>query len=191
MFAREWNIPDEPTDPLENPGDQGGAQSAGPAEDAEVRRLRQQLEELNTKYIRTVADYQNSARRSVKDADDARYQGMKSVILNVLTVLDHFDLALSQDVQRVSAEQMIGGVRVIRDELMKVLHNHGVELIAPQPNDGYDPNLHQVVTHLREKSISPGHIVRTLQPGYKLDGRVIRPAMVAVQPGAGEEAGAE
>src|SRR5215471_15272229 len=109
MFAREWNIPDEPTDPLDNPGADGGAQSAAPAEDAEVRRLRQQLQELNTKYIRTVADYQNVARRSVKDADDAKYQGMKSVVQNVLTVLDHFDLALSQDVMKVSAEQIVGG----------------------------------------------------------------------------------
>jgi len=150
--------------------------------EAEITKLRQELEELNAKYLRTVADYQNSVRRSVKDSEEARHQGTKSVVLNVLTVLDHFDLALSQDVAKTSAEQIVGGVKVIRDELMKVLQSHGVAVLSPRPNDAFDPNRHQAVTQQNAPGIDPGHVVATLQAGYMLGDRVIRPAMVSVQP---------
>ena len=157
----------------------------GPAAATELQQLKQQMEELNSKYLRTVADYQNVARRSVKEAGEAEYQGMKSVIQSVVPVLDHFDLALSQDVKKASAEQIVDGVKVIRDELMKVLQSHGVEVIAPAANAEFDPNLHQAVTHQNAPNVGPGRIVATLQTGYKLDDRLIRPAMVAVRPAAG------
>jgi molecular chaperone GrpE len=189
MFGREKKQPEQPEAAKgECCGGQcecsGEGAAAGPVDDAaaQIAKLQQQVEELNTKYLRTVADYQNFARRGAKDADEAKYQGMKSVVLNVLTVLDHFDLALSQDVKKVSAEQIVGGVRVIRDELMKVLQNHGVELIAPAANTEFDPNWHQAVTQQVDDEVEPGHIVATLQTGYKLGDRVIRPAMVSVKP---------
>lgn len=165
--------------------DAGGAANAAEATVNELAKLKQQIEELNSKYLRTVADYQNVARRSVKDAGEAEYQGMKSVIQSVVPVLDHFDLALSQDVKKASAQQIVGGVRVIRDELVKVLQSHGVEIIAPEPNAEFDPNLHQAVTHQEAPKVEPGRIVATLQAGYKLDDRLIRPAMVSVRPAAG------
>lgn len=159
--------------------------AAGDDAAAQVERLTQQLDEMNTKYLRTVADYQNSARRSAKDAGEAHAQGKKSVVLNVLPVLDHFDLALSQDATKVSAEQIVSGVKVIRDELMKVLQGQGVEVIAPAPNDEFDPHWHQAVTQQQAEGIEPGRIVATLQAGYRLDDRVVRPAMVSVKPAEG------
>jgi molecular chaperone GrpE len=187
MFGREKKQPEQPQAAKgECCGEQCecSGEGAAPVDDAaaQIARLQQQVEELNTKYLRTVADYQNVARRGAKDADEAKYQGMKSVVLNVLTVLDHFDLALSQDVKKVSADQIVGGVRVIRDELMKVLQNHGVELIAPAANTEFDPNWHQAVTQQDAPDVEPGHIVATLQAGYRLGDRVVRPAMVSVKP---------
>ncbi len=195
MFGRDKNKNDTPDPtPKDGAGECCGGQcdcsgaDAGGAADAtanELAKLKQQVEELNSKYLRTVADYQNVARRSVKEAGEAEYQGMKSVIQSVVPVLDHFDLALNQDVKKASAEQIVGGVRVIRDELMKVLQSHGVQVIAPAANAEFDPNLHQAVTHQEAANVDPGRVVATLQVGYKLDDRLIRPAMVSVRPGAG------
>jgi molecular chaperone GrpE len=201
MFGKDktrQNQPDQPDQPEggrsrggECCGGQCGGEPSGseydPVEaatqaEAEILRLRQQVEELNTKYLRTVADYQNSARRSVKDSEEARHQGAKSVVLNVLPVLDHFDLALSQDVDKASAEQIVGGVKVIRDELMKVLQNHGVSIVAPKTNEVFDPNRHHAVTQQDAEGVEPGRVVATLQAGYTLGDRVVRPAMVSVKP---------
>lgn len=195
MFGRDAKKNQPPGEPGETNRNEGeccgggscsneGAEVGDPiaAADAEIQRLRQQVEELNTKYLRTVADYQNVARRSVKDADEAQRQGTKSVILAVLPVLDHFDLALGQDVARASAEQIVSGVKVIRDELMRVLQAQGITVVSPAPDDEFDPNRHQAVMQQDAPDVRPGHIVATLKPGYALGDRVVRPAMVSLKP---------
>jgi molecular chaperone GrpE len=100
----------------------------------------------------------------------------------VIPVLDHFDLALGQDPAKVTADQIVSGVKVIRDELLKVLQRHGVNLIEPKPNDEFDPTRHQAVLQQQDEAIEPGHIVQTLQMGYALNDRAIRPASVSVRP---------
>lgn len=165
--------PEETDDVLPEAGDEAGS---------DLERLRGQLDDLNARYLRTLADYQNSQRRHAANEREARQQGVTSVVLNVLTVVDHFDLALSQDPARSTADQIMRGVKVIRDELMKVLQNHGVAPITAWPNEAFDPGLHEAVMHDAAEGIDPGHVVSMLQAGYKLGDRVIRPAKVSVAP---------
>lgn len=191
MFGRENDKKGKPDAKGDCSGGECDCSGAGPGAEGvadvaatEAQALKQQLEDLNNRYLRTVADYQNAARRSLKDSEESRFQGMKSVVASVMPVLDHFDLALGQDAKKVSVEQLVNGVKVIRDELMRVLQGHGVEVIVPAPNAVFDPNLHQAVKHEEAPDIAAGRVVATLQSGYKLDGRVVRPAMVSVRPAA-------
>lgn len=148
--------------------------------DGELARLRAELADLNAKYLRAVADYQNAQRRGVREQDEARRQGITAVVLSVLPVLDHFELALGLDPSKASVEQVLHGVKVIRDELMRVLEHYGVRDIAPGPDDEFDPHQHEAVTEVDSDLVRPGHIVATLQAGYALGNRVIRPARVSV-----------
>jgi molecular chaperone GrpE len=159
-------------------------QAAGQIEDLmkRVDDLQRERDAFQEKYIRTLADYQNSQRRASLNEREAKAQGIRGVVLNILTVLDHFDLALGVDTSKANAEQVVNGVRVIRDELMRTLTSHGVSLVNPAPNDEFDPQKHQAVVQENAEGVEPGRIVRTLQPGYSLDDRLIRPAMVAVKP---------
>jgi molecular chaperone GrpE len=166
-----------------------GDQGAESPMDSELESLRDriaQLEEqnaqLNQDKLRTIADYQNFAKRAQANEKEAKTQGTTAIVLNVIPVLDHFDLALGQDLSKVSAEQIASGVKVIRDELLRVLQRHGVTLIEPVPGEEFDPHRHQAVTQMQDDAIPPGHIVRSLQTGYALNERVIRPASVAVRP---------
>ncbi len=184
MFARDKR-PHEAEDHRDPPAPPGEtpAREADPDETAAMlAQLESERNELNDRYLRAVADYQNVARRAHRDAEEARHQARKAVVLDVLTVLDHFDLALGQDPATATAEQIVGGVRVIRDELMKVLQMHGVELVSAEPNAEFDPNRHQAVVQQAAEGVQPGHIVATLKPGYVLGERVVRPAMVSVAP---------
>lgn len=151
-----------------------------------VEKLEAELAEANAKYLRLVADYQNSQRRSLQSEAHAKLQGMAAVTQSVLTVLDHFDLALKIDVRKATAEQVVGGVRVIRDELMKVLQGHGVGVISPGPGDAFEPGRHEAVMQQAAPGVEPGLIAMLLAPGYTLSvagtERVVRPAKVAVTP---------
>jgi molecular chaperone GrpE len=190
MKPESENIEQEPQEPGERePGAEGGADSGAAEVDQQIQELREriaQLEDekaqLNQDKLRTIADYQNFARRAAASEREAKLQGITAIVLNVIPVLDHFDLALGQDPAKVTADQIVSGVKVIRDELLKVLQRHGVNLIEPKPNDEFDPTKHQAVLQQQDEAIEPGHIVQTLQMGYALNDRAIRPASVSVRP---------
>lgn len=151
-----------------------------------IARLQSEAAESQQKYLRTLADYQNYQRRAIQNENEARVQARAGVVQSMLSVLDHFDLALAQDVSKVSTEQFISGVRLIRDELMKILQSHGIGVISPQPGDEFDPHRHEAIMHQAREGVGSGHVVATFQPGFTISTsgaeRVIRPAKVAVAP---------
>jgi molecular chaperone GrpE len=187
----------------DNPaGSEGSAKPRDPAQDQtpgeetwpvaddlvnELERLRAERDELNSKFLRTLADYQNFQRRSIQNEQAAKIEGVSRVVERVFTVLDHFDLALNQDTSKATADQIVHGVRLIRDEFTRVLASLGVGLIAPSPNDEFVPGRHEAVMQQPADGIQPGRVVACFQPGYTLaipggTERVLRPAKVAVSP---------
>lgn len=152
----------------------------------ELERLRAQSAECNQRYLRTLADFQNYQRRALQNEQTAKVEGMTKAIERIFTVLDHFDLALNQDVSKVTAAQILGGVKLIRDEFSRVLGTLGVTPLAPAPNDEFVPGRHEAVMQQPAEGIDPGCIVATFQPGYALatgaGERVLRAAKVSVAP---------
>jgi molecular chaperone GrpE len=174
--VREWNL-DEPV------GD-GGSTDAAISE--KMQALERELEDAKSRALRLMADFQNYQRRALQNEQTARSHGIGAIAMGVAGVIDHFDLALGQDVSKASAEQILAGVRVIRDELMKSLQQYGVSLIAPAKNDEFVPGRHEAIMQQAAEGAEPGNIVMCLQPGYTLKDscgeRVLRPAKVSVAP---------
>lgn len=152
-----------------------------------VAQIESELAEANAKYLRLAADYQNSQRRSLQNESHAKAEGAARVIGGILTVVDHFDLALNVDQAKATVKQVVGGVQVIRDELMKTLMGHGVGTISPRPGDEFQPGRHEAVLQQAGEGVGPGLVASCFQPGYTLTvsgvERVLRPAKVAVTPG--------
>ncbi len=153
-----------------------------PEPDSELDALRAERDDLDSKYRRTLADFQNYQRRSLQNEREARERGMEAVVESVILSLDHFEKALSHDVSKMTAEQLVKGVQLIHDELVKALARHGAGIIEPAVNDEFDPMRHQAVAQRAVEGVEPGHVVQSLQRGYTLGDRVIRPAMVIVAP---------
>lgn len=137
-------------------------------------------DELFSRFQRLAADFSNFQRRASVNERDARTHATIGVIQSVLPVVDQFDLALGQDPQKVSAEQIVGGVRMIRDELQRVLSSFGVATIEPKPGDEFDPHAHEAMLQQPHADIAPGRIVSVFSVGYRMGDRTIRPAKVAV-----------
>lgn len=153
---------------------------------AELDRLRAERDDLNAKFLRTLADYQNFQRRSTQNEAAARQHGSARVVERLVGALDHFDLALAQDHAAASAEQILTGVRLIREEFTKALQSVGVVILLPAPNDEFTPGKHEAVMQQPADAVEPGRVVRCFQPGYIISGpageHVIRPAKVVVSP---------
>ena len=112
--------------------------------------------------------------------------GVSSVVSSIATVLDHFDLALSQTSTKTDPQQIIDGVKLIREELVRSLNKHGVHVEAPGMNSLFIPGKHEAIMQQAADGVDPGHVVTTFQAGFILrEGeveRVIRPAKVSVAP---------
>ncbi len=144
--------------------------------------LQTSLQDAQDRYLRTLADFNNYQRRALQNEQVAKREGMKSVASTIVNVIDHFDLALNQDTSKVSAEQIVAGVRIIRDELMRSLAQHGVAVIFPAKNDLFEPGKHAAVMHQIAEGVEPNHVVMCMSAGYMFQDQVLRPAKVSVAP---------
>lgn len=154
---------------------------------ARVSELEQAVESERSKGLRLMADFQNYQQRAYRNEIAAKQQGIASVVQSLVPVLDHFDMALKQTATTAGAEQVIEGVKVIREEVLKVLQQHGVKLIHPAVNDEFMPGRHEALMLRAADGVAPNCIVEVFQPGYALampnaEDRVIRAAKVVVAP---------
>lgn len=147
-----------------------------------VAAAESQRDEAEARYRRALADFTNYQRRSLANEDDARDRGVAGVIESVIPALDHFEQALGHDPAKMTSEALCKGMRLIQDELVRALGQHGAGVIQPGLNDEFDPQRHLAVARRAADGVAPGHIVEVYQTGYTLGERVLRPAKVVVAP---------
>jgi len=178
----------EASDAAQTPAEAAAAAPADPVATTvdPVAALQAELDEVRNKYLRSLAEYDNFQRRASRNELVAKSEGVARVASSVVGVMDHFDMALVQDPSKATAEQIIAGVRVIREELLKILSQNGVTLITPAKNDEFMPGRHEAVTQLPAEGAESGRVSQLFQAGYLLTSlsgeRVLRPAKVAVAP---------
>src|SRR5262249_52355364 len=110
------------------------------AETAEVAQ--KEIADLKSKLIRWQAELQNVQRRSAMEVLEARRNADADFAKAMLQVLDHFDMALSVDPEKIDAKSLLNGVKITYDELKKVLANRGIEAYDPTGKP-FDPHFHE------------------------------------------------
>jgi molecular chaperone GrpE len=164
----------------EGAGDAG--ECCGDTVDAKLAELEGKLVQAEAARLRALADFQNYQRRALANEQEAKVQGRTGVVQSLLSLLDHFDIALSQDHANATAEQILGGVRMIREEFIRVLQSQGVGLINPVRGEEFTPGRHEAIMQQAADGVPSGHVVSMFQMGYTLGDRVVRPAKVSVAP---------
>lgn len=143
---------------------------------------------LDDKYIRAKAETDNARRISVKEVEKARKFALESFAKELLQVKDSLDQAaqvdLSNNVSVELAGQMSEGLNLTRKQLDSVFERFNVEEVVPEAGDLLDPELHQAMTRQPSKDVDANKIVSTIQTGFTLNGRLLRPAMVIVSSGS-------
>jgi molecular chaperone GrpE len=153
------------------------AGQAGDANDAE--RIRAERDMLFEKLARAQADYQNSRKRLEAEADQRLQYANASLIKSLLPVIDNFERALAQDPSKTDAATLLKGMQIVHDQWLNVLRQQQVQEIAPPPGEPFDPTRHEALMH-QPSEHADGTVVQTLQKGYALQDRILRPAQVTV-----------
>ena len=147
-----------------------------------IEQMQARLDEAIAARQRSQADFSNYQRRAMENERQAFVSGMVKVIQALLPMLDHFDLALHQDLEAMTVEKLLNGVQLVRDGFNKSLQSLGVEIIEPTVGEEFDPNRHEAMLRQSAEGIEPNQIVMVMQPGYVMGEMVLRPAKVAVAP---------
>ncbi len=149
-------------------------------QDAQLKELTARLDEALTARKRALADFANYQRRAAETEAQAAEAGVARVVRSLLDVLDHFDLALNQRPEEITLQQLLGGVKMARDELLKALAGHGLQRLQPSVGEEFDPHRHEAVMREPAGDVASDHIVSIVQTGYMMGDMVLRPAKVTV-----------
>ncbi len=155
----------------------------------EILELKKKAEERDTyldQLLRAKAEFMNYQKRMVKESESTSQFAIQSLILDFLPELDNFDRALKLADDSKDIDKFVEGIKLIEEQLFKVLGKYGVEPIETVGKP-FDPNLHEAVME-EENNEMPHHtIIDEFQRGFLLKERVIRPAKGRVSKRTSEE----
>ena len=130
--------------------------------------------ELNDKYLRALADYQNLQRISSEKISNSKREGKLSIIRNLIPIIDDFERA-------IDANEITDGVKLIYNALISLFRNNGVEAINPNVGDKFDDSIHEAIIPMAASEENVKNTIAVVhQKGYKMDDVVIRYAKVGV-----------
>ena len=139
----------------------------------------EQIEELNDRVRRQMAEFDNFRKRTEKEKSAMYEIGAKDVISKILPVVDNFERGLAAIPADMKGTPVEEGMEKIYKQLMKTLEDMGVKPIEAVGNE-FDPNFHNAVMHIDDENLGENVVAAELQKGYTYRDSVIRHSMVQV-----------
>lgn len=148
----------------------------------ELDQLRADRDQYKDRFMRALADAENARKRSDKDRREAENYGGSKLARDMLPVYDNMKRALeaATDEQRQVSGPLLEGVELTMRELLNVFKKHGIEVIAPEVGDKFDPQHHQAMFEAPVPGTKAGDIIQVAAEGFMLHDRLLRPAQVGV-----------
>jgi molecular chaperone GrpE len=174
----ETNTPPDAEDMLPEDSAPNAASDAAliAALEAEVAGLKEQV-------LRFAADAENTRRRAEREANDARAFAIQKFARDLLGVADNLSRALGSataDDANPALKSLLTGIEMTEKELTAAFERNGLKKVDPTAGARFDPHQHQAVMEQPSENVAAGGVIQTLQTGYELFGRIVRPAMVVV-----------
>ncbi len=148
-------------------------QSAGESGD----EAKKKYDSLNEKYLRTLAEYDNYRKRSIRERESIYPEARADAAAAFLPVMDNLERALGIETERTP---FYDGVVLVKKQMDEVFAKLGIEAIEAGQGTAFDPELHNAVLHVEDEELGENVIVQELQKGYKMGERIIRHSMVKV-----------
>lgn len=147
--------------------------------ETELAEVRQQMEQERERHLRARADYQNLQRRTEEERNEWPLRAAARILERLVEPVSVLGRA-SRDLEGVASEHA-KGVRMAHDQLWNAMVQEGLEPV-PGVGEAFDHTVHEAVA--REASEHPeGTVIEVIRPGYRIKGKLLRPAMVKVSDG--------
>ncbi|WP_392433690.1 nucleotide exchange factor GrpE [Yersinia sp. HM-2024] len=187
MSSKEQKTPNEQvSEEMENAAEQQveATQETGEGVDPRVAELEAQLaaavQRERESLLRAKAEVENIRRRTELDVEKAHKFALEKFSSELLPVIDNLERALdTADKTNAELTAMIEGVELTLKSLLDAVGKYGIQVVS-ETNVPFNPEVHQAMTMLESADHEPNHVMMVMQKGYTLNGRLLRPAMVAV-----------
>ncbi len=137
---------------------------------------------LKDRLLRLQADFDNYRKRMDREKKDWIAFASEKLVLDLLPVLDHFELGLDNSAKNGAPAAFIEGFQLVCSQFRAALEKAGVQPIDAA-GAAFDPNLHEAITHLPSPNVPEGHVAAQTRRGYKLGDKLLRAAQVVVSSG--------
>ena len=155
-------------------------ETAGEADkNAEIEKLKAELDDWKQSYMRKQADFQNFTKRKEKEMDELRKFASEKIITKLLDGIDNLTRAAETSKQSNDFDGLVKGVELTLNQFREIFKAEGLEAIDTEGKE-FNPEEHMAVMVEASEEFEDNYIMMELQRGYKLKGKVIRPSMVKV-----------
>ncbi|PLT34646.1 nucleotide exchange factor GrpE [Bacillus sp. V5-8f] len=144
-----------------------------------IAELEAKVEEMENRYLRLQADFDNARRRARLDLEAARKYRAQDLASDLLPAIDNFERATKVEADNEQTKSLLQGMDMVYKSLLEALKKEGIEPIEAVGKE-FDPHLHQAVMQVQDEDFGSNVVVEEFQKGYMLKDRVLRPAMVKV-----------
>ncbi|SFS19764.1 nucleotide exchange factor GrpE [Yoonia litorea] len=168
-------------DELAAEGDEPDFDAAADSLD-EIEALRTERDDFRDKFMRALADAENTRKRAERDRREAENYGGSRLARDLLPVYDNLNraLAAAKESDEKAPESLMEGIELTMRELINVFKKHGIEPIQPEVGDKFNPQMHEAMFEAPLPGTKAGEIIQVSATGFMLHDRLLRPAQVGV-----------
>ena len=153
----------------------------------DVEALKAERDDFKDKFMRALADAENSRKRSERDRREAENYGGSKLARDMLPVYDNMKRAMENidDQLREQAGGLVEGLELTMRELLNIFSKHGIRILAPEVGEKFDPEVHEAMFEAPLPGTTAGNIIQVMNEGFMLHDRLLRPAQVGVSSNPG------
>jgi molecular chaperone GrpE len=176
--------PPQPAAPGGQPPPEGAGGDGERTPQDVITALQAELADYKDKWLRAQAETENVRKRYEREKEETAKYAITKFARDIVNVGDNFQRAIDA-VPAGAAERepalksFLEGVTLTERELLNILERHGIKRLNPK-DEPFNPHLHQAMMEVPRGDVAPGTIVQVFQPGFIIEDRVLRPAMVVV-----------
>ena len=163
----------------ENVESQEAEKSVEETSEDKIKKLEAELQEWKNSYTRKLAEFQNFTKRKENEVAEMRKYASEGIIVKLLDNIDNLERAVDASKESQNFDSLIEGVNMILNNLKNLLTEEGVEEIEAAGKE-YNPYEHKAMITENKEELDDNVVVQVFQKGYKMKGKVVRPAMVTV-----------
>ena len=166
-------------DQNENVESQEAEKSVEETSEDKIKKLEAELQEWKNSYTRKLAEFQNFTKRKENEVAEMRKYASEEIVVKLLDNIDNLERAVDASKESQNFDSLVEGVNMILNNLKHLLTEEGVEEIEAAGKE-YNPYEHKAMITENKEELDDNVVVQVFQKGYKMKGKVVRPAMVTV-----------